>query len=303
MKTKASTLPFSHILLAMAVTAVWGSNFVIIKLTLADLPPLLFATLRFCLVFLPAAFFIRRPNVPWRYLAGYGVLIGAGQFGCLYIALQQDISPGLASLVLQTQAFFTIALSVWFRGERVFLPQLVALSLAAVGLGVIWFHGGHDATGLGLILTLLAAFSWASANLVARVGGKLNMLAYVIWASVFSIPPLLTLSLIFEGWPAIQTGLQHAGPLTWLAVVHQSVGNTMFGYASWGWLLARHPAATVSPFSLLVPIFGMAVSALVLGESLQSWKLLAAGLVLCGLVLNVAWPHLQFMFARKELTE
>lgn len=300
---KTASLPASHILLAIAVTAVWGSNFVIIKLALANLPPLLFATLRFCFAFLPAAFFIRRPKVPWHHLAAYGVLIGAGQFGLLYIALQHDISPGLASLVIQTQVFFTIGLSMWFRRERVFLPQVLALALAATGLVIILINGGHDATGLGLGLTLLGAFSWGSANLVARAGGKVNMLGYVVWASVFSIPPLLTLSLIFEGWPAIQMGLQQAGPLTWLAVLHQSIGNTLFGYASWGWLLARHPAAVVSPFALLVPVFGMASSALLINEPLQVWKLLAASLVLCGLLLNVAWPYLQPLFLRRELTQ
>jgi O-acetylserine/cysteine efflux transporter len=298
MTTKTVSLPLSHILLAIAVAAMWGSNFVIIKMALTDLPPLLFATLRFCFAFLPAAFFIRRPPVPWRYLAAYGVLIGAGQFGLLFIAMKHNISPGLASLVIQTQVFFTIGLSMWIRRESIHIPQIIALSLAAAGLLIIMAQGGHDATALGLILTLLAAFCWGSANLVARAGGTINMLAYVVWASLFSIPPLIALSLIFEGWPAIQTGLHNASAFTWGAVLYQSVGNTMFGYATWGWLLARHPAAIISPFALLVPIFGMASSAFFLAEPLQPWKLTAAGLVLSGLLLNIAWARLQPLFAR-----
>src|SRR5882757_7012056 len=134
MTVKSSHLPLPHLLLAVAVAAVWGSNFVVIKIALTHLPPLLFATLRFTLAFLPAAFFLKRPNVPWSHLAAYGVLIGAGQFGLLYIAMEHSISPGLASLVVQTQVFFTIGLSMWFAAERVRPFQWFALALAAAGL-------------------------------------------------------------------------------------------------------------------------------------------------------------------------
>ena len=301
MSNKPVSLPLSHVLLAIAVTAVWGSNFVLIKLTLADLPPLMFATLRFCFAFLPAAFFIRRPNVPWRNLIAYGALSGAGTFGLVYMALIHDISPGLASLVIQTQVFFTICLSMWLRRETVYMPQIVALALAVAGLCIILINGGGDATYLGLTLTLLGGLSWGISNIIIRSSGTVDMLAFVVWASVFSIPPLLTLSLIFEGWPAIQMGLQHAGVLTWIIVLHQSFSNALFGFASWCWLLSRHPAATVAPFGLLVPIFGMASSALFLNEPLPQWKLIAAGLVFSGLILNIISPYFQIKFT-KEVT-
>ncbi|HEY4941692.1 MAG TPA: EamA family transporter [Rhizomicrobium sp.] len=298
MTAKSPHLPWPHLLLALAVAVVWGSNFVVIKIALAHLPPLLFATLRFALAFLPAAFFLKRPAVPWTHLAAYGILIGAGQFGLLYIAMARSISPGLASLVIQTQVFFTIGLAMWFTAERVRPFQWLALGLAAAGLALIVLHRGGDVTPLGLALTLLAALSWAGGNLVAKAGGTVNMLAYVVWASLFAVPPLLLLSVLFEGLPAIESGLRSADALTWAAVLYQSLGNTMFGYASWGWLLARHPAATVSPFALLVPVFGMSTSALLMNEPLQSWKLLAAALVMSGLALNLAWPRLRAALAR-----
>ncbi len=278
--------------------AVWGSNFVVIKVALAHLPPLLFATLRFTLVLLPAVFFLKRPAVPWWHLATYGVLIGAGQFGLLYIAMEHSISPGLASLVIQIQVFFTIGLAMWFTAERVSLVQWFALALAAAGLGLIIANRGGDVTPLGLVLILLAALSWAGGNIVARAGGTVNMLSYVVWSSLFAVPPLLLFSVLFEGLPAIENGLRNADALTWAAVLYQSVGNTMFGYACWGWLMARHPAATVAPFALLVPVFGMSTSALFLGEPLQPWKLIAAGLVMAGLALNLAWPRLRAAMAR-----
>jgi O-acetylserine/cysteine efflux transporter len=286
-----AALPPRHLLLAIAVVAVWGTNFVVIKLGLAALPPLLFATLRFLFAVLPAVFFLPRPAVPWRELAAYGVLIGAGQFGLLYLAMHGHISPGLASLVVQTQVFFTIGLSMWFSRERLQPFQWAALLLAVCGIGVIAAHTDAKTTVLGLVLVLLAAMSWAGGNLVARRAGSVNMLAYVVWASLFSVPPLLLLSLLFEGPAAMWQGLRQADAVTWAAVLWQSVGNTLFGYAAWAWLLARHPAATVSPMALLVPVFGMAASAFWLSETLPLWKLGAATLVLAGLAVNVFWPR------------
>ena len=287
------TLTLSHTLLALAVMVVWGTNFVVIRGGLQHLPPLLFATLRFTLVVLPAIFFLRRPAVSWRLMAAYGLFIGAGQFGLLFIAMKSSITPGLASLVIQSQVFFTIGLAMAFERERIRLFQIAALILAFTGLGLILAHAGaNSATPLGLVLTLGAAASWAVGNTISKAIGKVDMLAFVVWSALFAIPPLLVFSLIFDGWPAIRAGVIHATPATWAAVAWQSVGNSMFGYAVWGWLLARYPAATVSPLALLVPVFGMAASAWWLAEPLPGWKLAAAALIMAGLVLNLVWPRL-----------
>lgn len=284
------TLTPPHLLLALAAMAVWGSNFVVIKLGLAAFPPLTFAALRFTFAVLPAVFFLKRPQVPWWNLALYGLTIGVGQFGLLYIAMQSLISPGLASLVVQMQAFFTIGLAMWLSGETVRPFQLAALGLAAAGLAWLIVHAGAEVQPLGLGLVLLAGLSWAGGNMTARANGRVDMLAYVVWASLFSAPPLFALALLREGWPAVSGSIVHAGWGAWAAVAWQSFGNTLFGYAVWGWLLARYPAAAVSPLSLLVPVFGMGASAVVLGEALPGWKLVAAGLVLSGLALNTFWP-------------
>ncbi|WP_299014396.1 EamA family transporter, partial [uncultured Caulobacter sp.] len=233
-----ASLPLRHFLLALAVVAVWGTNFVVIRVGLDHLPPLLFATLRFTLVLLPMAFFVKRPPISWKNLAAYGVLIGAGQFGLLFVAMKGHISPGLASLVVQTQVFFTIGMAMRINREPIKAFQIAALLLAASGIVLIAAHGGGSATPLGVLLVLLAAASWSGGNMVARQAGTVNMLAYVVWASLFSIPPLFAMSLWLEGWPAIVKGVTHADALTWAAVAWQAVGNTMFGYAAWGWLLA-----------------------------------------------------------------
>lgn len=292
----SAPLPARHFVLALLVVAVWGTNFVVIKLGLAHLPPLLFAALRFTFALLPAVFFLPRPAVPWRKLAAYGLLIGVGQFGVLYLAMRGHITPGLASLVVQTQVFFTIGLAMRGSGEVVRPFQWVALLLAAAGIVVIASHtsGSHtggDTTVAGVLMVLFAALSWAGGNIVSRAAGRVNMLAYVVWTSAFAVPPLFVLSWCFEGSAAIEAGLRQADAVTWASVLWQSVGNTLFGYAAWGWLLARHPAATITPMALLVPVFGMAASAWWLGESLPAWKLVAAGLVMAGLALNLLWPR------------
>jgi O-acetylserine/cysteine efflux transporter len=286
-------LPLRHALLALAVVAVWGTNFVVIKLALNTLPPLLLGVLRFALAFLPAALFIPRPAVPWRKLAAYGVLIGAGQFGLLYLAMDGRIAPGLASLVIQTQVFFTIGLAMLADGERVRPHQWVALLLATAGIAVIAAHTGGDITVAGLLMVLAGAVSWALGNQVSRTMGRVQMLGVVVWSSVFALPPLLALSLLAEGPARMAQGLAAADAGVWAAVVWQAVGNSLFGYAAWGWLLARHPAATVAPMALLVPVFGMGASALLLAESLPAWKLGAAALVLSGLALNLFGPRLR----------
>ncbi|MDT8990470.1 EamA family transporter [Curvibacter sp. APW13] len=287
-----------HFLLALAVVAVWGTNFVVIKLALGQMPPLLFATLRFALAVFPAILFLPRPAVPWGNLAAYGLLIGVGQFGLMFVAMNGHISPGLASLVVQTQVFFTIGMAMVLSGERLARVQVVALALATAGIAVIVAHTDGSTTPLGLVLMLLAALSWAGGNIVSRRAGPVNMVAYVVWSSVFAVPPLALLCLAMEGWPAIEAGFAHAGWGTWAAALWQAVGNALFGYAAWGWLLGRYPAATVTPMALLVPVFGMGGSALLLGEGLPGWKLTAAALVLGGLALNLLWPRLRDWLAR-----
>jgi O-acetylserine/cysteine efflux transporter len=235
--------------------------------------------------------------VPLWHLAAYGILIGVGQFGTIYLAMNGYISPGLTSLVVQTQVFFTIGLAMYFSGERIKLFQVFALILAAAGLYVIFTHTDGTTTPTGLAMILFAALSWAVANIInrhsAKIDASLNMLGYVVWSSIFAVPILLALSLITEGQAAIEAGLAHMTLSTWIGVVWQTAANTMFGYAAWGWLLARYPAATITPMALLVPVFGMGASAIYLNEPLPAWKIAAAGLILAGLALNILWPMLR----------
>lgn len=284
-------MPASHLLLALAVVFVWGTNFVVIKLGLHELPPFLFAAMRFLLSAVPLVFLLKRPAVPWSKLAAFGVLLGVGQFGLLFLAMQHDISPGLASLVIQSQVFFTIGLARWQRGERLRREQGVALALALAGIAVIAVHvtgaPGAAVTATGLALVLGAALGWAGANTVARSVGRVDVLAFMAWSSLFAVPPLFALSAAVEGPALMSQALTEASWVAWAAVLWQAVGNTLFGYGVWNWLLARHPAAVVTPCALLVPVFGMGAASLLAGETLPAWKLLAAALVMTGLAINL----------------
>lgn len=286
-----STLGATEFVLAFAVVFIWGTNFAVIKLGIAEFPPLLFAALRFGLAALPWCLFIRRPNIRWRYLAAIGLLLGAGQFGALFIAMRADISAGLASVVIQAQVFFTVILSVWLFGETAHWRNYLGLALGAWGLWVIAQHVDATTTLKGLTLVMLAALAWAGANVVtkaaAREHGPLDALGLMVWASLFATPALIGLALVFEDAAAMRAALSGASLGGWAAVLWQSLGNTLFGFGVWSWLMSRHPAALITPLALLVPVFGMAASWLMLAEPMQPWKLMATALVLAGLTVNL----------------
>ncbi|HUP29538.1 MAG TPA: EamA family transporter [Usitatibacter sp.] len=284
-----------HALLALAVVFIWGTNFVVIKVGLGDFPPLLFALLRFVFSAIPVLF-LSRPNVEWKWLSAYGVFIGAGQFGLLFVAMRRDISPGLASLLIQMQVFFTMGLAFVLLKERLRLIVLAGAVIAMAGLAVIGWNLDGSTTPRGVAMVLGAAMCWAVANLVVKKamppsgGGEMQLLSFVAWSSLFAVPPLLVLCLVFEGPAGDWNALGQAGIAAWMALAWQAIGNTLFGFAAWGWLLSRYDAAVVSPYALLVPVFGLAASALLLGEELPAWKLQGATLVLVGIALITVVP-------------
>jgi O-acetylserine/cysteine efflux transporter len=296
---KSYSLPASHLLLALAIVAVWGTNFVVIKLSLNSFSPFLFAALRYTFAFLPLALFFPMPKVSWINLCIYGLAVGVGQFGILYFAIDGRISPGLASLVIQTQVFFTIGFAMFFDKERLRTYQAIALLVAGIGLVVIALHTDANTTLLGLALVVFAGLSWGVANTVSRRAGSINMLSYVVWASGFAIPPLFVMAYLFEGgWSHMSSALASAPLGAWAGVLWQSWVNTLFGYAAWAWLLSKHPAVVVAPAPLLVPIFGMGAAAYFLAEPLPLWKIEAAGLVIAGLIVNLFWPSIELKLKR-----
>jgi len=296
-------MAFQHQLVALLVAFIWGTNFVLIEIGLEYFPPFLFVTLRFALVAFPLILLLPRPNVPWSSLVSYGVLIGFGQFGLLFWAMQDDISPGLAALVVQTQVFFTILLASYLYNEKLKKLQAVALLVCASGLGLIIFQtAGSDSLAsidkqtssfgvFGVFVVLIAALSWAIGNIVFKKAsedsGKINNIAFLAWSSIFAIPPLLLMSLYLEGPDLILSSIQTTKLSAWGILAWQTIGNTLIGYGLWNVLLSKYDTSKVTPWALMVPVFGLATSNLLLGEILPWWKLAAAMLILSGLVLNV----------------
>jgi O-acetylserine/cysteine efflux transporter len=282
-------------LLALITVAIWGSNFVAIKLALVDLPPLLLCAVRFVFVSVPLVFFLPRPAITWRQLLTYGGAMFAAQFAFMFLGMKLGVSAGLASLMLQFQVFVSLALSAVLLRERIAAVQIARALAATAGFVVVGLHTGGDVTVAGLVCVLLAAVSWAFANVTSRRLGKVNPLALVVWGGLVVPVPMGLASLAFEGPATIGHGLSHAGLTTWLSVAYTVYLSTLVAYSIWSWLLSQHPASIVTPFSLLVPVFGMITSALCLGEPLPGWKLQAAAFVISSLVLCVFGARLRFL--------
>lgn len=276
----------TDVLLALIVVLIWGINFVVIKLGLQGLPPILFTALRFACAALPLAFFIRRPSIPLRLLGAYAGFQFALQFTLLFSGMQFGFPPGLASLAIQLQAFFTIGLAVIVLGERPHLPQIAGALVAFSGMAVVANHLEARATLIGFLMVMAAGFSWGVGNVVTKRIGKTDALALVIWGALLATPPLLLASLVMEGPQAIASALTHMNWQSAGAVLFQSYPVTILGFGIWSMLMRKYPAATIAPFTLLVPVAGMLSAAWVLGEPLQPWKIAAGMLVISGLALN-----------------
>lgn len=286
--------PFD-MLIALVVVTIWGANFVVIKLGLQDLPPVLFTALRFIFAALPLVFFIRRPAIPLALLMGYGLFQFALQFTLLFSGIKLGLPPGLASLVVQLQAFFTIGLAVMMLGERPRINQLLGAALAFAGMALVAANLEARATFMGFLMVVTAGLCWGIANIFSKKMGPVQPLALVAWGSLISIAPLLGASLLIEGTDAWMTAAANLNWVSAAAILFQSYPNTLFGFAIWSMLMRKYPAATIAPFSLLVPVAGMISAAIFLQEALQWWKITAGLLVLSGLAM------IQFGGRRKAL--
>lgn len=279
------------ILIGLLVVVVWGINFIAIKLGVRDVPPLLLCALRFLLACFPIIFFLPRPPVSWTSLLALALSINVGQFSLLFMSMKIGMPAGLASLVLQSQAFFTLLVAVTCLGEQWRWNHLAGLTLAAAGMFIIALQQGGEMTAAGFGLTVAAAACWGVGNVVIRQATlgvpAFPMLSLVVWAGAVSILPLLLLSWLVEGYGAWVAAFQNPSWSSVGALVYLAYLATLVGYGLWGKLLSRYPAAVVSPFALLVPVIGMSSSTLLLGEAISLWQGLGALLVMAGLVVHI----------------
>ncbi|MDX6238723.1 MAG: O-acetylserine/cysteine efflux transporter, partial [Kribbellaceae bacterium] len=276
-----------HVLLAVAVAIVWGVNFVVIEVGLQDFPPLLFSALRFLFAAVPAVFFLRRPRVAWRYVIAVGLILGVAKFGLLFVGMDHGAPAGLSSLVLQSQVVFTLLFAVLVLRERPRRTQLIGIATACAGMMLIVLDRGLDAPLGALGLVIAAAVCWGLSNIITRHARPPDTLRFMVWVSAVAVVPLLALSLLTEG---PQTDLDALQSINWTgagAIAYLSFAATLFGFGAWGFLLRQYDASTVAPFSLLVPVVGLAAAWLLRNEAVGPQRAIAAALIVAGMACTV----------------
>ena len=288
----ATALSRGDALRIAAVVLIWGLNFVVMKLGLKGLSPMLLGALRFSVAAAALLVLWRRPPLPWRYLLAYGLAQGLGQFGLLFTGLQLGMTAGMASVVMQTQAFFTLLLGAPLLGERTQRHQGLGLGVALLGLvaiGAAHGEGPGQMTLVGFVLTVGAAFMWAVSNVVGRLAarqGPYDPLAFIAWSSLVPVVPFFALAGWQQGHDAIREQI-HA--LQWpamAAVLYLGLLATLLAYSLWARLLMRHTPSQVAPWSLLVPVVGLWAAAAAFGEKLSLLQWAGSAAVLLGLAVN-----------------
>ncbi|MBB4908143.1 EamA family transporter [Actinophytocola algeriensis] len=275
-----------HLLLALGLAAVWGVNFVVIEVGLAHFPPLLFSALRFLVAAVPAIFFLRSPGVPWRWVALVALTLAVLKFGLLFTGMAAGMPPGLSSLVLQAQAPFTLLFAVLLLKEHLTRRQLLGMAIALGGIALIAVDLGATSPVGAFLLLLGAAALWGLSNVIVRHARPPDMLRFMVWVSALAVLPLFGLSAVFEGdWGALRS-------VPWPAVgavLYVGLLATVAGFGAWGFLIRTYSASSTAPFSLLVPVFGMAAAAVFTGETITPVQVVAGVLVIAGVLTGLGY--------------
>lgn len=285
--TASINLTPKHLFLALVTVFVWGTNFIAIYLGLKELPPFLFCTIRFALSALPFVFFLPRPKAPIIYILGFGLFNFALQFGLLFRGIHLGLSPGLASLVMQVQVFFSIGLAFLFFKEKPDWFKILGSLVSFAGIGIVAAHVGGDVTLIGLILTLLASLAWASGNMFTKKINAGSPLSLVVWGNLIALPFMAAASYFIDGTTAITHSLENISWTAIGAIAYVVYVSTHLGYGIWGYLIKMYPTSTVVPYTLLIPVVGFLSSTLFLDEQLTDWKLWASFFIMGGLVFNL----------------
>lgn len=291
--SKPNALTGRDLAAALTVVIVWGVNFVVMKFALRDFTPFQLGAARYIFAVLPLLLIVRPPPIAWKWLVLYGLFQGVGQFGILFLALKVGMTAALASVLLQTQVFFTALFGFLMLKERAGKPLQLGMLMAALGLGCFAMNYVGPASNVasattlaGFVLTLAAASMWALSNIVARrVQQKFtdySAIAFVGWSSSAAILPFMALALVFDA-PEVRWQWLDARWSSWVAVAYLGWVATILGYSLWTGLLKRHPANRVAPFSLGVPVVGLATGMLVLGEVITPWQWAGVALVVVAL--------------------
>lgn len=293
-------MKLTDFLIALLITAIWGVNFSIIKLGLITADPLILAGIRFTLCALPAVFFIKKPDTSWRYIVGYGLLFGIGLWGSVNLGIKAGVSAGIASLVLQFGAFFTMILGAFLFHENLSKYQYIGIIVALLGLTSIIFISDGSVTFIGLALVLCGAIVWGLVSIIIKKSDTKQVFSFLVWSSLFSPIPLFILSYLFNGPSGFTELAIHFNTTTLFSILFQVYPNTLFAYWVWNSLLTKYPVSVVAPLSLLVPIFGMLGSVMIFNESIPSGKVIAMIFIISGLIIGLYDKQLMSVLKRKS---
>jgi O-acetylserine/cysteine efflux transporter len=271
--------------LAILVAMIWGLNFVVIKVGLDSFPPLLFSCLRFTVAAFPAVIFFKRGQISWKWILTIGLTLGVVKYSFLFIGIKVGTPAGLSSLLIQSQVLFTSLLSARILNDAPVLWQKIGIGIAFSGIGLIASSMISSANLLGFSLVLMASIAWSFANIFIKMAGNIDMFKLMIWMSIIPPLPLLALSIIFE--EGQKDALAHINFLGIGTIFYTGLIATVLAFGIWGQLLKRYSANLVTPFALLVPVFGFVFSGLFLNERITTINLVASLLILIGLVLIV----------------
>lgn len=277
--------------LSMLVVLIWGISFSVIKLGLDELPPMLFSGLRFLIVAIPAVFIIPFPKTSIWNVLGVGLFLGLLKFSFLFIAMKEDASAGISSLILQAQVIFTIVLSILILKEKISKSRLVGLVFSCIGFSFFIVLENGSTTINGVLMLLLAAFFWSIANLIMQRMKGVNFFHFMVWVSLIPPIPLFILSFFLESRDPIDLLLSTSGK-AWFSIAYVGYVSTLVAFVIWGWLLRNYPASVITPFALLVPIIGIISSSIILNERLTMIEILGSFIIIVGLCISVFGNHL-----------
>jgi O-acetylserine/cysteine efflux transporter len=274
----------ADVFLAVMVAVIWGLGFVGARLALDELSPALMTAMRFSIAAVPCLF-VRRPNVSWTVLIAISGTLFLGQFLSQSWAIAHHVPVGLASVVVQSQALFTVAFAAAAFREIPTRVQIAGIAVAAVGLLMICGTVGFDFSAGAFAVLMISPVSFAIGNLLLRQARDVPMFDLFAWLCLVPPLPLLALALVADGPQATWHSLWQMSLTGWASMLFVGAISTSIAYWLWGRLLRDHTAAQVVPFALLVPFVGAAASSVVFGEKFGPLRLAGMVTVVAGIAI------------------
>lgn len=266
----------------------WGFCFVLLRWGLRDAPVLWFAALRALLagaaLLVADALYQRReqrPTMPrgatvWALIGVLGLVNVTLAFGAMF-ASSTGATTGVSSVLANAQPLLVVLPAWWLFGER---PRVAEMAAVTVGFGGLLLIAAPSGGGRGAVLALLAAAAIATGTLLARRLADVDVFALGAWQFLFGGAVLVAAAWVRDGAPGIDVTPRFVAVLAALAL-----GGTALPYVLWFIELRRAPLAAVAAWTLLVPVVGVVLGIVILGEGMTLLEGIGDLVVVASLVL------------------